>query len=359
MKTNTTAMTKAFAVALCAVLAACLSFAAAPAAHAAKAKVVKPAKVVIASVTSPSVSKVTVKVKAAKRAKAYQYRIATDKKLKKGVKVVASKKRAVSFTKLKAGKKYYVRVRAYTKVGKKTVFGAWSALKAVTVKKKAASKNSGSTGNAATNSGSAGNSSSNSASSGNATTNTAAVQVATVNVNGFGNVYSFDITLHPEYAPKTVANFTKLANGGFYDGLTFHRMVAGFALQGGDPNGDGTGGSSENVVGEFAANGIANPLAAQFQRGTVAMARGANDYNSASSQFFVTLATSSSNSSSLNNNYAAFGSVDATGMKTVDKIVNLCSAGVVGNNGSIPDRANQPVIQSIRVKTVQKALTAA
>lgn len=332
------AMKKILVTALCGVLVACFAFTAVPSAYAANkavAKIVKPAKVAIASVTSPSVSKVTVKVKKANRAKGYQYRLSTDKSSKKGVKTVNTTKQTANFTKLVAGKKYFVKVRAYAKSGKKTVYGAWSVVKAVTVKKKAANKSN---------------------TSSNTSVKTVATQVATVSVRGFG---SFEITLYPEYAPKTVENFVMLANSGFYDGLTFHRMVAGFALQGGDPKGDGSGGSSANIIGEFSENGIANSLASQFQRGVVAMARSGSDYNSASSQFFVTLGTSSNTSTSLNNKYAAFGKVDATGMKVVDRIANACSAVVVGDNGNIPDHENQPIIDSVRVATVQRPLTAA
>ena len=126
------------------------------------------------------------------------------------------------------------------------------------------------------------------------------------------NGSEFLIELFPEYAPKTVENFEKLVRSGFYDGLTFHRIVDGFMAQGGDPSGNGTGGSSETIFGEFAANGFPqNTLS--HTRGTVSMARSMLK-NSASSQFFICY---SDRCTFLDGEYAAFGRV-TEGMETVD-----------------------------------------
>ena len=115
-------------------------------------------------------------------------------------------------------------------------------------------------------------------------------------------------------APKTVANFNKLVSEGFYDGLSFHRIIPGFMIQGGDPVGNGTGGSKENIVGEFASNGVNNPI--KHTRGVISMARSMNP-NSASSQFFIMHA----DAPHLDGNYAAFGHV-VEGLEVVDEIAN-------------------------------------
>lgn len=131
---------------------------------------------------------------------------------------------------------------------------------------------------------------------------------------------SFVVQLFPEYAPETVANFKKLVKAGFYDGLTFHRVVDGFMAQGGDPNGDGTGGSDETIKGEFAENDFEqNTLS--HTRGVVSMARGGQDYNSASSQFFICY--SDKYAGTLDGNYAAFGKVNEEGMQVVDKFLTV------------------------------------
>lgn len=122
----------------------------------------------------------------------------------------------------------------------------------------------------------------------------------------------FTIELYPEYAPKTVENFLSLVNSGFYDGLTFHRVVKGFMAQTGDPNGDGTGGSKNKIKGEFIANGFDQNIISH-KRGVVSMARG-EDNNSASSQFFICY---SDNCTFLDGQYAAFGMV-TDGMDVVD-----------------------------------------
>lgn len=126
---------------------------------------------------------------------------------------------------------------------------------------------------------------------------------------------SFIITLYPDIAPVTCENFQKLADNGFYNGLTFHRIVEDFVVQGGDPNGDGTGASSESITGEFSENGIPNNLS--HVRGTVSMAR-AEDYNSATCQFFICL----NDLTYLDGSYAAFGNV-TEGMEAVDKLLEV------------------------------------
>lgn len=122
------------------------------------------------------------------------------------------------------------------------------------------------------------------------------------------------IELDASAAPKTVENFVKLVKDGFYDGLTFHRIIPGFMIQGGDPQGTGMGGSDENIVGEFASNGHNNPL--KHTRGVISMAR-AMDPNSASSQFFIMHA----DAPHLDGDYAAFGKV-VEGIEVVDEIAS-------------------------------------
>ncbi len=125
-----------------------------------------------------------------------------------------------------------------------------------------------------------------------------------------------ELELYPEFAPETVKNFEKLVNEGFYDGLTFHRVIPGFMIQGGDPLGNGMGGSEKKIKGEFAINGFAqNTL--KHTRGVISMAR-AFDPNSASSQFFIMHA----NAPHLDGQYAAFGKV-VSGMEVVDQIASV------------------------------------
>ncbi len=131
------------------------------------------------------------------------------------------------------------------------------------------------------------------------------------------NSGTIKLELYPDKAPKTVANFEKLAKEGFYDGLTFHRVISGFMIQGGDPMGNGMGGSDKNIPGEFAANGFDNPI--RHERGVISMAR-AQDPNSASSQFFIMHA----DGFFLDGNYAAFGKV-VEGMEEVDKIAEVAT----------------------------------
>ena len=122
------------------------------------------------------------------------------------------------------------------------------------------------------------------------------------------------IQLDDEQAPITVENFVELVQDGFYDGLTFHRIEPGFVIQGGDPQGNGTGGPGHTIKGEFKANGVNNTIS--HERGVISMAR-AQDYDSAGSQFFITL----DDATFLNGQYAAFGTVDEESMEVVDAIV--------------------------------------
>ena len=123
------------------------------------------------------------------------------------------------------------------------------------------------------------------------------------------------IELDPTVAPLTVANFEKLVRAGFYDGLIFHRVIPGFMIQGGDPLGNGMGGSEKRIKGEFAANGHPNPI--RHVRGVISMAR-SMDKNSASSQFFIMHA----DAPHLDGQYAAFGKV-VEGIETVDEIASI------------------------------------
>ncbi len=146
------------------------------------------------------------------------------------------------------------------------------------------------------------------------------------------------LELDPTYAPITVDNFIKLAESGFYDGLTFHRIIENFMIQGGDPDHNGTGGSDTTILGEFSANGVKNNLS--HKRGVISMAR-AMPYNSASSQFFIC----HQDSEHLDGKYAAFGYV-TEGMEAVDAIAE--TAQPIDNNGTIP-YAEQPIITEVRV----------
>ena len=158
---------------------------------------------------------------------------------------------------------------------------------------------------------------------------------ATIEVEGYGAI---KLELDADVAPVTVANFAKLAGEGFYDGLTFHRIIEGFMVQGGDPSGNGTGGSDEKIVGEFSDNGHPNSIS--HVRGTISMAR-SQAYNSASSQFFIMQA----DTPSLDGQYAAFGHV-TEGMDFVDA---MCEAArPTDNNGTIA-AADQPRIASVKM----------
>ncbi len=146
------------------------------------------------------------------------------------------------------------------------------------------------------------------------------------------------LTLDADLAPVTVTNFINLANADFYDGLTFHRIIGGFMMQGGDPEGTGMGGSQQTIQGEFAANGITNTL--NHTRGVISMAR-TEDPNSASSQFFIV----HEDSTFLDGSYAAFGWV-TEGMEIVDAI---CTSTKVEDDYGTVLAKNQPVIKDIRV----------
>ena len=157
-----------------------------------------------------------------------------------------------------------------------------------------------------------------------------------IEVSNYGTI---EAELDADTAPVTVTNFINLANSGFYNGLTFHRVIDGFMIQGGDPNGDGTGGSSEKIKGEFSRNGVENNIS--HVRGTISMARSSAN-NSASSQFFIM----QKDTTSLDGQYAAFGTV-TSGMEIVDKICKDCTD--TNQNGVITDKSKQPVITSIKV----------
>ena len=136
--------------------------------------------------------------------------------------------------------------------------------------------------------------------------------LVTMEIEDYGTI---KIELYPEYAPNTVANFVNLIESVFYDGLTFHRLVPGFVLQGGDPDGDGTGGPGYTIDGEFKANGYTqNTLS--HDKGVISMAR-SMDYDSAGSQFFIVLDDSAK--SSLDGMYAGFGRV-TEGMEILEEI---------------------------------------
>ena len=158
---------------------------------------------------------------------------------------------------------------------------------------------------------------------------------AEIDIQDYGTI---TVELDGDAAPITVQNFMDLANDGFYDGLTFHRIIAGFMMQGGDPNGNGTGGSEKTIKGEFSANGVENSLS--HTRGAISMAR-SQAYDSASSQFFICHA----DSTFLDGQYACFGYV-TDGMDVVDAVCE--AAQPTDDNGTIP-ADQQPVITAIRI----------
>ena len=193
--------------------------------------------------------------------------------------------------------------------------------------------------------------------------------IATMEVENFGTI---KMELYPDLAPETVANFVTLANRGFYDGLTFHRIVKDFMIQGGDPNGDGSGSAKISdlkdggedteytIKGEFFANGVDNNL--KFEEGVLAMARSdytsyssalaEESYNSGSSQFFIM----TKESSSLNGYYTSFGKV-IEGLDVVHQIENVevkaaeSEDGTTDENAEVSTPVNPPKITSIRVET--------
>ena len=158
---------------------------------------------------------------------------------------------------------------------------------------------------------------------------------AEIEIQDYGTI---TVELDGDAAPITVQNFMDLANAGFYDGLTFHRIISGFMMQGGDPNGNGTGGSENTIKGEFSANGVENPLS--HTRGAISMAR-AQAPDSASSQFFICHA----DSTFLDGQYACFGYV-TDGMDVVDAVCE--AAQPTDDNGTI-QADQQPVITAIRI----------
>lgn len=162
--------------------------------------------------------------------------------------------------------------------------------------------------------------------------------IAKIEVENYGTI---TLKLEGKKAPITVQNFVDLAKSGFYDGLTFHRIIKGFMIQGGDPNGNGTGGSDKTIKGEFKDNGVKNNI--KHKRGVISMAR-SSDYDSASSQFFIM----QEDNDSLDGQYAAFGHV-TKGMKIIDKICE--DADPMDDNGTIAE-SKQPVIKTIKVSEI-------
>lgn len=150
---------------------------------------------------------------------------------------------------------------------------------------------------------------------------------------------SFVITLYPDVAPITCENFEKLVKDGFYDGLKFHRVVEDFMAQGGDPNGDGTGGSTDTIKGEFSQNGVENTLS--HTRGVVSMAR-SNDPDSASSQFFICYG----DESFLDGQYAAFGKV-TEGMDVVDSFVKVERS--MGSDGAVSSPNTDIIMENVKM----------
>lgn len=154
-----------------------------------------------------------------------------------------------------------------------------------------------------------------------------------IQIKNYGNI---DLELDASVAPITVENFINLINSRFYDGLTFHRIIDGFMIQGGDPLGSGIGGSDKKIKGEFKANGVNNNIS--HQRGVISMAR-SQDMDSASSQFFIV----HQDSTFLDGQYASFGHV-ISGIEIVDEIVKKTS--VLDSNGTVT-KENQPIIEKI------------
>ena len=156
---------------------------------------------------------------------------------------------------------------------------------------------------------------------------------AKITVKDYGTI---EVELDADQAPITVTNFAKLVQKGFYDGLTFHRIISGFMIQGGDPEGTGMGGSDETIKGEFSSNGVENSI--KHTRGTISMAR-SQDPDSASSQFFIM----HQDADYLDGEYAGFGHV-TSGMEVVDQI---CEKTLVTDSNGTVEKSNQPVIEKI------------
>lgn len=157
-----------------------------------------------------------------------------------------------------------------------------------------------------------------------------------IEIEEYGDI---EVELDADVAPITVTNFINLVNDKFYDGLTFHRIISGFMIQGGDPKGNGTGGSDNKIKGEFKSNGVENNIS--HKRGVISMARASYSNDSASSQFFIV----HKDSTFLDGDYAAFGHV-TKGMEVVDKICDKVE--VEDENGTVLSR-NQPTIKRITV----------
>ena len=158
---------------------------------------------------------------------------------------------------------------------------------------------------------------------------------AVIEVENYGTI---KVELDADTAPITVTNFVGLVKDGFYDGLTFHRIIDGFMIQGGDPEGNGTGGSENHIKGEFASNGVENDIS--HVRGVISMAR-SRDYDSARSQFFIM----HQDGTYLDGDYAAFGHV-TEGMEVVDAI---CKETPVEDGNGTVEAENQPTITSITI----------
>ncbi len=165
---------------------------------------------------------------------------------------------------------------------------------------------------------------------------TSGTHTAVITVKDYGKI---TVELDADTAPITVSNFVNLVEDGFYDGLTFHRIMEGFMIQGGDPEGTGMGGSDEEIKGEFSANGVENNIS--HVRGVISMARNGYNFDSASSQFFIV----HEDSEFLDGQYAAFGRV-TEGMEVVDEIAK--NTPVTDSNGTV-EAQNQPVIESIKM----------
>ena len=156
---------------------------------------------------------------------------------------------------------------------------------------------------------------------------------AEIHIENYGVI---KLELNGDVAPITVQNFMDLANNGFYDGLTFHRIQKDFMMQGGDPKANGTGGSEKKIKGEFSLNGVNNTIS--HSRGVISMARRGDSFNSASSQFFIC----HKDSYFLDGQYAAFGKV-TEGMDIVDEICET-----IKSSDAVP-KADQPVITTIKI----------
>ena len=171
----------------------------------------------------------------------------------------------------------------------------------------------------------------------NSNTNFEVTNTAVISIKDYGKI---EVELYGKVAPITVENFVTLAKDGFYDGLTFHRIIEGFMIHGGDPEGTGMGGSDKNIKGEFRVNGVDNNI--KHIRGVISMARNGYSYDSASSQFFIM----HEDSPHLDGSYAAFGKV-VKGIEVVDAVAEKTP--VTDGNGTVT-KENQPVIESITIK---------